>query len=1780
MIFSFPKQINLASAQLQGCSNHIYGERTLHWGHTLRENVIHTLGFLEDHRLPDIDPELYTYLSNLKHGLISNAIDIFGLFAYLIPISQLPLPEERVLYTLEELERLYNKQVCATRCAISKWRGNPRVRELFGLVPLNTILHNLPDTYEGLSEIADVGVKIASADYSVASSEEYKNFGKSISKILKEIQEVEHCANERFFGYLLSFYPWPNSDLQIHSAVRNLQYHLIYDQNLFIACNVSLNDFYQKINLPWALLDYLLFQMDFSHCIPQLEYDIKSLLEVEKKVIFGQPVTKPTNENLIDLLDVIAPDLYPPEIILAADRVYRYIRKLLALLDQDDFLQHFYDTPEAKLLSLLDHILRIEPYAIPDVLDAIKAVQAHLYFQTGPKKISLELLNYILNAWSAPDLLDHIKAQVEEMKKIVNENLKAINEALLDIKDKRCFGIVQCYAKIVSVLKSIPCFDRKITPPSCLLGISDVCPDRNPSIISDRFNDIITAINDHRYPHNAVLATHIISNHFQQSGLDPNITIPLGVCTKDEVILNILQSFLKDASMLPVQYNLLLITAEDKNKLEGLKWKPEPETPFLECVPNTDALIDLVTNSHNFQGVDLTQEMISALTHIGEYDQNVNEILKKAQCCNHSLPECFNNALAIFHDNPIFETIASPLRYVLNPTFCDNQGCHWIPYEEKECGMLNPTLVYFTHLLQNFRQTANDIQLGIDAESLLSYANILDTCAALSTCPIQLGASPEQTFLVMLQCLQQEFTNERLQSAVNNIAHYVESGEVPTTLPVENNVSQNPFTGSNYIGDEGTQFKDKLSDVLKYIDTHPDQLGNLLSNWRGDYLSFQDCLNNLRAIINQPVTQVGFNGYNNQPPVTIVQAIEELPVNVMVPPTTCSTEIRELLQNNGDYNQKIGYNIGNMASKPLTLYDLIKMLLILKQTYPTENTQLLENIDRLLTHIKTYCDEWIDLLATLSVNCSTPRNCLSNLQESLGSSINQAPNQVKTDIQNLLTEITDSVCTKENTEVSESGTTETHQIEYSTVGSLLKYLSVDDLVKMLLQMKQYTPAEYRDKIDKLLSHIYANYGAWNDFLSKLPLDCTNPHDCLSNLQEILSNSIGEVPNQMKADIQNLLTEIMNPGCDTQNVELSQSGDSDTHRIEYNNTYASSTISPVDALLKLLTEFKKDYLGNKEDIDKIMTHINSNRDQWNKLLTTLPIDCSNPQDCLKNLKASINEAASRSPNAMILEIQDLLSGVELPPTEADIIELMETLIHNPNTSLREQYDLKRLVNLLKNVDISPIITQVAQSKPKNILLELLRQLPSDLKEKYDITQSVDNLINSMVVGDTSQPYNLQNQTWPGWQLNETANNALNNLKQILSYHLLREDTPPPVKIALDYLLRQLQTPQLQALLQSNTSLPEFLESIVNNKDLSPILRNKVNVILQYSKNQPLPVPGLVNCADLHTLALILIESTGDAVIRDEIMTLNNKLFRLEQQCDQQLKDCPVECKSRESCARELRNCAEQTNSCVAWDMSHILLSASCTKQACGQAGEGLETLDTEPDTLIVFIETSQTDVNTVQLNLKDPNVANTLWEISHMGAIPNQQLVIRLQVSPGNFLRVAIDLTNSLLQQQLQALGVSDREAVLDCGSMATAAIVWVPQTGPVRWLTYDLRNPSVRQTLRQLTQRQVEGARPFVVMWHCDEPTYLLHIDFRDTAYYQKLLIRSIEGQKIIHNQTLLLFPGTTGIVHYPSLFFSSDLCSYPLYLLVLCFILIYLFLLIILHLKSSIFVTIFPNNF
>lgn len=960
--------------------------------------------------------------------------------------------QERVIRLLKELEKVDFKQNCQLECSISKWELNLNVRNLLNMVPYNLTAYGLLiQDQAGLDFVSHVGTRFMVVGKPMNQIEQdiYDNFGPSIMLIMREIQQSKHCFNEKFFGYLLPFYSWPKQEASVNIALVNLRGYFTRGYAVFLPCHIYMSDLNGVLDQPWALFDYIFNQMDSTGCERRLELEIRKVMSIRQSQDRDE-VTGLDVACFPDLLNVITPDIYPPQIILARDRLHRYLTKLLPYIDQHSFVRYLYDTPEEQLLALLNYVSQINPYPIPDINHCVKAIKSHLIFQKGRRRVSTKLLNFIYDAWWTPDLLDEPKHVLTDLKLFIRNHFGAIDNILSAGIPQYCTGILDCYMKITSILASnlnFKDFTMHLQPPSCFIGTlhSTAFPNGSISVTTPTttLESLFATITHEKYPLVAVVAAQKVYYALQHANHKINVVKAPGMCTKDEVLLYTLETVVDDPDLVRIRNDIKRIITEIKRKIGS----HVPETTILDASPpvglqqiNTQSLIQTVLRVRDANAT--TMELDAALLYIQGFAPIIDRWLSLANC-DTDVGACFENILQIVRTKLAKHEKLNVfvLRFVLSPTVCYPNVCRWLPYEEKECGLLNPLLVYIIHLLKILRDGVHHFQIQLDLEAIVKVLEIQNVGRVLNGYVLNTNESPKDQVISFIGILHNLFNwNDAIRVSTSHITEFLVSKEAPKTLSV-----QNLFYLIHVLirrtKDEGVATSMKENVQLLYKNKERVQVE--LSMLPVDCRTLESCVASLlseanytsgNAIINAilgaiqnklctremcpwmqdiaPPNKVLASVLNelvaiereNGTPLVVIFAIDRLKKylhssdfrphleqldQLLIDCNSAVSTVLTMIMRESSVDSMIRHDAQNVNNyirnkippHNINVDDIIRLLTLLK--HEVRDEALKEKIRQIMGKIQSESPQWASIVQNLFVDCRTLMPCLNNLVEAL-----------------------------------------------------------------------------------------------------------------------------------------------------------------------------------------------------------------------------------------------------------------------------------------------------------------------------------------------------------------------------------------------------------------------------------------------------------------------------------------------------------------------------------------------------------------------------------------------------------------------------------------------------------------------------------------------------------------------------------------------------------------------------------------------------------------------------
>ncbi|GJQ77934.1 hypothetical protein Trydic_g2295 [Trypoxylus dichotomus] len=1036
----------------RGCQYFPYGQTTIRYAATLKDNVINALGFLERQKMPDVPAEAYAYFSNLKHKVINNDYDFFRLLRFVRHLRSLRSPYDRIVSLLKEMERLNYRENCRIDCSITRWQVHHAFRNLLNLVPYNLTVAGMPlDASPEMDFVHRMGGKMAVVRKPSNEIERdlYLDFGPSLMYIIQELQKSKHCFNENFFGHLLTFYPWPTKDSLAHMALGRLRYYFTHNPASFLACGIYTADLYALTHQPWSIFDYVLNQMDSSGCERSLDMDIKKLIMIRQQKPPRSIIPRFDVDSMLDLLSVISAEAYPTHIVMARARLHRYFLKLLPYINMGGYVRYFYDTPEEQLLSLLNYISQVDPYPISDISHCIRSIKSHLIFQTGPKHISSKLLNLILDAWWTPDLLDEIKANVIRLKLFVRAHFTAIDKILTMHNQQTCAGIVPCYMKIVSLLEARLNFTGVVShlhPPNCFIGNFGFCYSNSSTayvVNNTNLASILRTIDAQKYSLHVVMMAQNLMSSFSQI---PTRMVMEDVrpCTKEEILLHTLERMMQDVRYAHYHNELNVLIAAIKRKI-GANFSELPLLPYSPPTGvgtmNTQLLINLINKLT--QGRYKPPELEAAIAYIQRHAAVIDGWLAFARCQN-DVSSCFASIMDVIKskaDEVDLTINLNIIRFAVNPTYCTEKYCEWLPYEELECGTLNPVLAYIALLLNKLKEVTPHFQLQIDIDAIIKLIQSEDIQAVLSRFKFNVHKPANQTILEFLQILQDVFQwHEGVRLSTTHLIDYLLSGDLPKVLSVQNlfrliqilnNMVRNELVASTML--ENIQLlyknKEKLQKELSLLNVDCRTLdlcvgtlaleanytsGNAIINSILNVVSPKLCTVQvcpwitavtqpnkvLSAVLNELVTAARdsntpllikfaidrlkklMQSPKFQP---ILQQLEHLLTNDSNPVITILNTIAQrpdlLEEHRRDAQNVYNYIRNKIPPQNLNIHDFNQLLTTLKET--TSDAATKEKIRQILDLINKNPLQFDKIISSLFVDCKVVHSCVSNLYEAL-----------------------------------------------------------------------------------------------------------------------------------------------------------------------------------------------------------------------------------------------------------------------------------------------------------------------------------------------------------------------------------------------------------------------------------------------------------------------------------------------------------------------------------------------------------------------------------------------------------------------------------------------------------------------------------------------------------------------------------------------------------------------------------------------------------------------------
>lgn len=156
--------------------------------------------------------------------------------------------------------------------------------------------------------------------------------------------------------------------------------------------------------------------------------------------------------RLSQLLSIITHKKYPTEIVFAAQRIKRFVDKVIYYVDYSHFTAYKYRTKAEMLYAFLEFILQETRFCPIEIKKSIFAVKAYLLFQTGSVQASYDVLVHIIHGFMAPDLHDDIRAHTLAILTLVLDQGVAIKRILKDNPTKQCNHMMACYFEMVSLI--------------------------------------------------------------------------------------------------------------------------------------------------------------------------------------------------------------------------------------------------------------------------------------------------------------------------------------------------------------------------------------------------------------------------------------------------------------------------------------------------------------------------------------------------------------------------------------------------------------------------------------------------------------------------------------------------------------------------------------------------------------------------------------------------------------------------------------------------------------------------------------------------------------------------------------------------------------------------------------------------------------------------------------------------------------------------------------------------------------------------------------------------------------------------------------------------------------------------------------------------------------------------------------------------------------------------------------------------------------------------------
>lgn len=1022
-----------------------YGETAVETAAKIKDNLINVVGFLEKQTLPHITDEISPYLIAVKRKLVANSYDVFQLIRYIDQLQSIRSSSERVYFLLTHLESANFKQVCTLECSIERWKVLQEFLSLLDTVPYNLTVHGMPEM--GSSQmllINNIGSKFNRRITAVNSKELaiISEFGPSIAWVVRKIREKKHCFNEQLFGNLLTFYTWPSDDVIGSMALNKLRYYFTSGKTDFLSCGISMSDLNRLIDRPWVLLEYVLSQIDSSGCLRSLEWEIRHLLE-------GRQL-KPTNENvnfeiqsLLDLLFVITPQVYPPHIVVSANRVRRYLQKLLPYIDIGDFVWHRYETREERLLALLDYVNLIDRYPISHVSNSLNAIKSSLLFELESYTISTNLLNLILDSWYTSDLLNYVKEEVVKLKEFVRSHYAILNEILSLHSTVRCRGILFCYMQILSIVQSsdstnlieglAPVYSH-IVGGGFENGLGSLVVSYNVSYVKN----LLSSITCHNYPVHAVMIANDIAEHISIVSKVIGIRHNPRIYTKEELIVALLKTLFSNKVFNKIRKKVGILMVEVEAKLRGqvLIESHRSKSPLIDISEvTTNNLVKLVNEIRDKN--QISPDLDAALVYIKYFAAVFDNWLKNVNCRHLDTFMCFNSILQVIQSKSSTQEVSlHPIRYVLSPSVCTIDFCRWIPFEEWESGPLNPILAVIKLELTNMKQETKHFQLRLDLDVVLIAIQNEDLRDILARYKFNSQFNSIEVIMQFLSLLQNHLqANEDIRMSIEHILQYLNSGTINTLT------SQNLFTLIETLLQITTSeaVADSMRETLQLLYNNKHKLTIILQQLKIDCSTLQSCVstlllntnhttaNSIMNLISQAVwpnvcTPTVCTWYDTQTKPTqvlswMLQHLLQIANNSNTPLAivTTITRIRLFLvspQFLPVWNKISSLNI-NEDNATTTVLEYIaqdryldqiitkdaKKILnyILYGTPPTEitvddlirlllsfaesqsNATLLDQISHIITDIQTHPEIWQGILSQLVVECTTPRYCLNNL---------------------------------------------------------------------------------------------------------------------------------------------------------------------------------------------------------------------------------------------------------------------------------------------------------------------------------------------------------------------------------------------------------------------------------------------------------------------------------------------------------------------------------------------------------------------------------------------------------------------------------------------------------------------------------------------------------------------------------------------------------------------------------------------------------------------------------